>query len=88
MIPHHLSVKSLASVDMTLTVWYIVLMTGLLWLWMWDIEATTWFLMLVSDITTAEWGSSDTWIIMLSRHLKWHLMSWLLLLFEGWKKMV
>ena len=49
-------------------------------------EVATWFLMLALDITTAEWGSSNTWMVMLSRHLKWLLMSWLLLLFEGWEE--
>ena len=39
----HLIVKSLAFVDMTLTVWYTVLMIGLSWLWMWDMEVATWF---------------------------------------------
>ena len=50
-----------------------------------NMEVATWFLMLVLDTTTAEWGSSNAWIVILSRYLKWLLMFWLLLLFEGWK---
>ena len=61
-------------------------MIGLSWLRMWDMKVATWFLMLILDITTAEWGSSNVWMVMLSRCLKWLLMSWLLLLFEEWKE--
>ena len=66
----HLIVKSSASVDATFTIWYIVLMTGLSWLWMCNIDVTIWFLMLASITTTTERGSNDAWMVILSRHHK------------------
>jgi len=35
----HLITKSLALVDVMLTTWYIVLMIGLLWIWMWQSDS-------------------------------------------------
>ena len=85
MMPH-LIAKSSASIDVTLTTWCIVFMTGLLWLWMWDIDVATWFLMLASDTTTTDWGSDDAWMVVLSRYRKWLLILWLLFLFERWNE--
>ena len=62
----HLIVKSLAFVEVMLTVWWRVLITRLLWIWMWATEVATWFLMLVSDITIAIFESANAWSIRLS----------------------
>jgi len=37
----------------------MVLMTGLLKEWMWEIDVVTWFLMLVSDTTIVEVGLDE-----------------------------
>ena len=63
----HLMVKSLGSVVVILTAWWIVLITGLSCEWICNIEIATLFLILVSDITMEEWGLEDTLIVMLSR---------------------
>ena len=75
-------VKSLGSVVVILTAWWIVLITGLSCEWMCNIEIATLFLTLVSDITMEEWGSEDTLIVMLSRLQRWFLISWV----QEWKE--
>ena len=49
----HLIAKSLAFVEVILTTWWRVLITGLSWMWIWAIEVATWLLILVSDMTIA-----------------------------------
>jgi len=75
LIPH-LITKSSTLVDVILTVWCIVLMTRLLWIWMCDINITTWFLILVSVTTTTDWEFNYIWKVILSRWHKWLLTSW------------
>jgi len=54
-----------ASVDVTFIVWWMVLMTGELYMCTWAIEVTTWFLMLASDMTMTVLGSFDALKIIL-----------------------
>jgi len=68
-------------VNMTFTAWWIVLMIGLLWTWMWAINMATWFFILASNITTTTCRSVDTWRVTLSRLYKWFLTLSLLFLF-------
>jgi len=72
----HLIAKSSASVEVMLTAWWIVLMIGLLYEWMCDMEIMTLFLMLVFKITVTEWGSVEALMAMLSRLCKypWYLV--------------
>ena len=53
-----------ASVVVTLTTLWIVLMTGLLCKWMCNIDVATWFLMLVLDTTIKEEGFDDALNVM------------------------
>ena len=78
----HLIAKSSASVEVILTVWWIVLMIGLLYEWMYDMEITTLFLMLAFKITVTEWGSVEALMAILSRLCKWPLIS----CFHAWKE--
>jgi len=55
----HLIAKSLVFVEVMLTVWWRVLITRLLWIWIWATEVATWFLMLISVITIAIFESAD-----------------------------
>ena len=66
LIPH-LMEKSLASVVVILTIWWMVLMTCLFWMWMWAIDVAMWFLMLASVTTRAIKESSEEVRAMLSR---------------------
>jgi len=54
----HLITNNLASVDEILAAWCIVLITRLLYEWTYDINMATWFLMLVSNITTTKYKSN------------------------------
>jgi len=63
----HLMVKSSASVEVTLVVWWIVLMIGLLWTWIYAIEVATLYLILASEMTrVCEWFNEDIIVILLS----------------------
>jgi len=66
----HLIIKSSTSVNVIFTTWYIVLMTGLSWILMCDIDVATWFLILASVITTTKKGFNNAWIVILSRYYK------------------
>jgi len=66
--------NSLASVVVTLTVLWIVLMTGLLCEWIYTIDMATWFLILASDTTIEDEGLEDTLNVMSSRFLMWFLI--------------
>ena len=71
-----LMANNLALVVITLTAWWIILIIGLLYEWMCDIEVATWFLILVSEITTEEKGLEETLKVILLRFLIWFLMFW------------
>ena len=64
LIPY-LIAKNYASVEVILITWWRVLMIGLLWMWIWAIKVTTWFLILTSKTTTAILESVDIWNIIL-----------------------
>ena len=81
LIPH-LMAKSLASVVVTLTTWWIIFITSLSCEWMCKIKVVTLFLILALDIMIEEWGSEDALIVMLLRLHKWFLTSW----DQEWKK--
>ena len=74
--------NSSASVAVTLTALWIVLMTDLLCEWIYDIDMATWFLMLALDITMEDKGLDDALNMMSLRFLMWFLV------FEeyGWKE--
>ena len=52
LIPY-LRANSSTSMLVTLTTWWIVLISGLLWVWIWAIDVATLFLMLTSDAMMA-----------------------------------
>ena len=66
LIPYWIT-NSSASVVVTLTTWWIVLMTGLSCEWICAIEVATWFLMLASEMTIEEEGLDNTLKVMLFR---------------------
>ena len=70
----HQIANNLASVVVTLTAWWIVLMMGLSCTWIYDIEVATWFLMLMSEMTIEEERLDDALKMMLLRFLMWFLM--------------
>ena len=85
LIPH-LITNNLALVDITFTIWWIVLMTRLPWTWTWAIEVVIWFLILVSDTTTTVSRLDKAWkVISLSLH-KWLLILLLQFLFKEWNE--
>jgi len=47
--------------------WWIVFLTLLRWEWMWEIDVTTLFLMLVSETIMTDLGSNDVFEKILSR---------------------
>ena len=52
----HLMAKSSASVEVTLVAWWIVLMTGLSWTWIYAMEVVTLFLIPISKMMrVCEW---------------------------------
>ena len=56
----HLMAKSSASIEVTLIMWWIVLMIGLLWTWIYAIEVAILFLMLASEmLSMCKWFSED-----------------------------
>jgi len=57
-MPHQIANNS-ASVVVTLIALCMVLMTGLLKEWMWEINVAMWFLMLASDTMIVEVGLDD-----------------------------
>ena len=73
LIPYCIANNS-ASVVMTLTTQWIVLMTNLSCKWIYDIEVATWFLMLASEMTMEEKGLDNVLKVMLLRFLMWFLM--------------
>ena len=78
LIPH-LMVNNSASVIITFTAWWRVLIRGLLWMWIWEIEIAILFLMLASVImrawkgllkdSIAMWSSCWTLDLRLSSHV-------------------
>ena len=82
----HLVVKSSALVEVMLTAWWIVLMMGLLWMWIWAIEVAMLFLMPASEIMrVCEWFNED----MIAMSLSWLKQSSRLLslcLIKGWNE--
>ena len=50
----HIIVNNSALVEMIFVEWWIVLITGELWEWIWAIEVTILFLMFASDIMIAD----------------------------------
>ena len=52
----HWIANNLTSVIVILTALWMVLMTGLLKEWIWEIDVATWFLILVSNTTVVEEG--------------------------------
>ena len=78
LIPH-LMVNNSASVIITFTAWWRVLIRGLLWMWIWEIEIAILFLMLASVImrawkgllkdSIAMWSSCWTLNLRLSSHV-------------------
>ena len=57
-MPHQIANNS-ASVVVTLIALCMVLITGLLKEWMWEIDVAMWFLMLASDTMIVEVGLDD-----------------------------
>ena len=57
-IPHWIA-NNLASVVVTLTALWMVLMTGLLKEWIWEIKVVTWYLILASDTMIVEERLND-----------------------------
>jgi len=57
-MPHQI-VNNSASVVVTLIALCMVLITGLLKEWMWEIDVAMWFLMLASDTMIVEVGLDD-----------------------------
>ena len=81
LIPHQI-VNSLASVVVTLIALWIVLMMGLLYKWIFNIDVAIWFLMLVSDTIMEDEKFDNALNVILLRFLMWFLI------FEeyGWKE--
>ena len=79
-------VKISTSVEVILTAWWIILMTGLLYVWTCAIEVVTLFLMLASKTTMVVYESDNDWRETLSRLCKWLLTLFLLFLSKEWKE--
>ena len=62
----YLIAKSLAFVLVTFIMWWSVLITGLLWMWIWGMEVAVLFLTLVSLMTRACDGVLGDSIVRLS----------------------
>ena len=82
----HLIAKSLASIVVIFTIWWIVLMISLLCKWICNIEIATLFLMLASERTIEEWELLEALMAMLSRLCIWFLILWVYAWKENWSK--
>ena len=82
----HLIAKISASVDIIFIAWWTVLIICLSWTWICDIDVATWFLILASDTTIADFGSADAWRVILLRLQMCIFMLSSLCLFVEWKE--
>ena len=85
LIPHLIADNS-ASIEVMLTAWWSVLITGLLWTWTCKIDVATWFLILASDTMSAIVESIEDLMAMLLSEQIWALRLLLPCLDERWKK--
>ena len=84
LIPH-LIAKSSAFVLITFVTWYSILIIGLLWIWIWEMDIATLFLTLASVITRAWVETSNNSIANLSSFWIQSFRLFLHLL-TGWKE--
>ena len=82
----YLIAKSLALIDVMLTVWWIVFLTSLEWQYICEINIVTLFLTLVLDITTTNLRSDDISEKVLSSLQRWAALLSLSLQFAQWKE--